>query len=128
HAWAIYGLVALSLAYAKFHNGSPGLISATLIPLFGKKRMSGWLGKLIDTLAVFATVIGVASTLGFGSAQINEGLSFLFGTPNTFAFQLLILAVATILFIISAWSGIGRGIKYLSNINMVLAFILLAML
>lgn len=128
HAWAIYGLVALSLAYAKFHNGSPGLISATLIPLFGKKRMSGWLGKLIDTLAVFATVIGVASTLGFGSAQINEGLSFLFGTPNTFAFQLLILAVATLLFIISAWSGIGRGIKYLSNINMVLAFILLAML
>ena len=90
--------------------------------------MSGWLGKLIDTLAVFATVIGVASTLGFGSAQINEGMSFLFGTPNTFAFQLLILAVATLLFIISAWSGIGRGIKYLSNINMVLAFILLGML
>lgn len=128
HAWAVYGLVALSLAYAKFHNGAPGLISATLIPLFGEKRMSGWLGKLIDTLAVFATVIGVASTLGFGSAQINEGMSFLFGTPNTFAFQLLILAVATLLFIISAWSGIGRGIKYLSNINMVIAFILLAIL
>ncbi|MGM0898946.1 MAG: BCCT family transporter [Bacillota bacterium] len=128
HAWAIYGLVALSLAYAKFHNGAPGLISATLIPLFGRKRMSSWPGKLIDTLAVFATVIGVASTLGFGSAQLNEGVSFLFGTPNTFAFQLLILAVATLLFIISAWSGIGRGIKYLSNINMVLAFILLGIL
>lgn len=128
HAWAIYGLVALSLAYAKFHNGAAGLISATLIPLFGKKHMAGWPGKLIDTLAVLATVIGVASTLGFGSAQLNEGMSFLFGTPNTFAFQLLILAVATLLFIISAWSGIGRGIKYLSNINMVLAFILLAIL
>lgn len=128
HAWAIYGLVALSLAYAKFHNGAAGLISATLIPLFGKKQMAGWPGKLIDTLAVFATVIGVASTLGFGSAQLNEGLSFLFGTPNTFSFQLLILAVATLLFIISAWSGIGRGIKYLSNINMALAFILLAIL
>ena len=128
HAWAIYGLVALSLAYAKFHNGAAGLISATLIPLFGKKHMAGWPGKLIDTLAVFATVIGVASTLGFGSAQLNEGMSFLFGTPNTFSFQLLILAVATLLFIISAWSGIGRGIKYLSNINMALAFILLAIL
>ncbi|MFC4711490.1 BCCT family transporter [Planococcus dechangensis] len=128
HAWAIYGLVALSLAYAKFHNGAPGLISATLIPLFGKKHMAGWPGKLIDTLAVFATVIGVASTLGFGSAQLNEGMSFLFGTPNTFSFQLLILAIATLLFIISAWSGIGRGIKYLSNINMVIAFILLAIL
>ncbi|EGA91191.1 glycine betaine transporter [Planococcus donghaensis MPA1U2] len=128
HAWAIYGIVALVLAYFKFHNDAPGLISATLIPLFGKKLMAGPLGKLIDTLAVFATIIGVASTLGFGSAQINEGLSFLFGTPNTFAFQLLILAVTTVLFIGSAWSGIGRGIKYLSNINMILAFILLVLL
>ena len=128
HAWAVYGIVALVLAYFKFHNDAPGLISATLIPLFGKKLMAGPLGKLIDTLAVFATVIGVASTLGFGSAQMNEGMSFLFGTPNTFAFQMLILAVATVLFIGSAWSGIGRGIKYLSNINMVLAFVLLLLL
>lgn len=128
HAWAVYGIVALVLAYFKFHNDAPGLISATLIPLFGKKLMAGPLGKLIDTLAVFATVIGVASTLGFGSAQMNEGISFLFGTPNNFAFQMLILGVATVLFIISASSGIGRGIKYLSNINMVLAFVLLLLL
>ncbi|ALS79861.1 BCCT family transporter [Planococcus kocurii] len=128
HAWAIYGIVALVLAYFKFHNDAPGLISATLIPLFGEKLMAGPLGKMIDVLAVFATVIGVASTLGFGSAQINEGISFLFGTPNTFTFQVLILAVATVLFIASAWSGIGRGIKYLSNINMILAFVLLLLL
>lgn len=128
HAWAVYGIVALVLAYFKFHNDAPGLISATLIPLFGKKLMAGPLGKLIDTLAVFATVIGVASTLGFGSAQMNEGISFLFGTPNNFAFQMLILGVATVLFIASASSGIGRGIKYLSNINMVLAFVLLLLL
>lgn len=128
HAWAIYGLVALVLAYFKFRYDAPGLISATLIPLFGKERMAGPLGKLIDTLAVFATIVGVASTLGFGSAQLNEGMSFLFGTPNTFAFQMLILIVATILFIVSAWSGIGRGIKYLSNINMVLAFLLVGLL
>lgn len=128
HAWAVYGLVALALAYSKFHNDAPGLISATLVPLFGKKRMAGPLGKLIDVLAVFATIVGVASTLGFGSAQINEGMHFLLGTPNTFPFQLLILAVATVLFIFSAWSGIGKGIKYLSNINMVLAFVLVALL
>lgn len=128
HAWAVYGLVALALAYSKFHNGAPGLISATLVPLFGKKRMAGPLGKLIDVLAVFATIVGVASTLGFGSAQINEGMHFLLGTPNTFSFQLLILAVATVLFILSAWSGIGKGIKYLSNINMVLAFALVTLL
>ncbi len=128
HAWAVYGIVALVLAYFKFRHDAPGLISATLIPLFGKKLMAGPLGIVIDTLAVFATVIGVASTLGFGSAQLNEGISFLFGTPNTFAFQMLILAVATVLFIASASSGVGRGIKYLSNINMMLAFVLLLLL
>ncbi|MFG6115892.1 BCCT family transporter [Halobacillus sp. MO56] len=128
HAWAVYGVVALVLAYFKFHKGYPGLISATLVPLFGEKSMGGITGKLIDTLAVFATVVGVAATLGFGSAQINEGLAFLFNTPNNYGFQLLILAVATALFIISAWSGIHKGIKYLSNINMGLGFLLLILL
>lgn len=128
HAWAVYGIVALVLAYFKFHRDSPGLISATLIPLFGEKSMGGTAGRLIDTLAVVATVIGVAATLGFGSAQINGGISFLFGTPETFAVQLIILVIATILYTGSAWSGIGRGIKYLSNINMGLAFVLLLLL
>ncbi|MFB4162963.1 BCCT family transporter [Alteribacillus sp. JSM 102045] len=128
HAWAVYALVALVLAYFKFHKGYPGLISATLVPLFGQKRMEGSAGKLIDILAVFATVVGVAATLGFGSAQINEGLAFLFSTPNNYGFQLLILVVATFLFIISAWSGLSRGIKYLSNVNMVLGFLLMVLL
>ncbi|MCM3585808.1 BCCT family transporter [Mesobacillus maritimus] len=128
HAWAIYGIVALALAYFKFRRGFPGLISSTLVPIFGEQSMRGVPGKLIDTLAVFATVVGVASTLGFGSAQINGGLSFLFNTPNNFGMQLLILAVSTVLFILSAWSGIGKGIKYLSNINMGLGFLLLIML
>ncbi|MGO4890436.1 BCCT family transporter [Anaerobacillus sp. MEB173] len=128
HAWAVYGVVALVLAYFKFSKGYPGLISATLIPIFGEKSMRGIAGKLIDTLAVFATVVGVASTLGFGSAQINGGLAYLFNTPNNFGMQLLILAIATALFIFSAWSGIGKGIKYLSNINMGLGFVLLLLL
>ncbi|MGM7700642.1 BCCT family transporter [Pseudalkalibacillus sp. Hm43] len=128
HAWAIYGVVALVLAYFKFHKGYPGLISATLVPLFGVERMKGILGKMIDTLAIVATVVGVAATLGFGTAQINEGLSFLFGTPSNFTVQILILAVSTVLFIISAWSGINKGIKYLSNINMGLGFLLLVLL
>ncbi|WP_088008280.1 BCCT family transporter [Indiicoccus explosivorum] len=129
HAWAIYGIVGLVLAYFKFHKGAPGLISATLVPLFGENLMRGILGKLIDSLAVFATVIGVAATLGFGSAQITGGLAFMFeGIPNTFTVQLIVLAVATALFIWSAWSGLGRGIKYLSNINMGLAAFLLILL
>ncbi|WP_082232271.1 BCCT family transporter [Halobacillus massiliensis] len=128
HAWAVYGVVALSLAYFKFHKGYKGLISSTLIPIFGKKAMNSWPGKMIDILAVVATVVGVASTLGFGSAQIKEGLVFLFDLPNTFGLQLIILFIATILFIFSAWSGISRGIKYLSNINMGLGFLLMIMM
>lgn len=87
--------------------------------------MRGTVGQVVDTLAIFATVVGVASTLGFGSAQINSGLTFLFNAPNAFWFQLIILVVATLIFIASAWSGIGNGIKYLSSINLWLALILL---
>jgi glycine betaine transporter len=90
--------------------------------------MSGWIGKVIDILAVFATVMGVAATLGFGSAQINEGISFMYGMASNYGTQLIILIIATILFTVSAWSGISKGIKYLSNINMGLGFLLLFML
>ncbi|WP_305880112.1 BCCT family transporter [Sporosarcina sp. Marseille-Q4943] len=128
HGWGLYSIVALVLAYFKFRVGAPGLISATLEPLFGKKVMRGTVGHIVDTLAIFATVVGVASTLGFGSAQINSGLTYLFNAPKTFWFQLIILLISTVLFIVSAWSGIGRGIKYLSTINIVAAFILLVLL
>jgi len=123
HAWAIYAVVALTLAYFQFRKGYPGLISATLRPLFGKK-MDGILGNIIDILAVTATVIGVATTLGFGAKQINGGLSYLFDIPISFLVQFIIVVIVTILFIISAWSGLGRGIKYLSNTNLILAVVL----
>ncbi|MCM3571158.1 BCCT family transporter [Neobacillus mesonae] len=127
HAWAIYAIVALALAYYQFRKDEPGLISATLKPVLGK-RMEGPLGIAVDVLAVFATVIGVATTLGFGAAQINGGLSFLFGIPNNFTIQFIIVVVVTILFMMSAWSGLGKGIKYLSNTNMVLAIALFALM
>lgn len=128
HAWAVYAIVALALAYFKFHKGAPGLISATLEPIFGKERMRGPVGKLIDILAAFATVVGVASTLGFGAAQINSGLKYLFDVPTGFWIQLLIIAISTLIYIASSWSGINKGIKYLSNANMGIAFVLLLML
>lgn len=124
HAWAVYGIVALALAYFQFRRGYPGLISATLRPLFGE-RMDGPLGTVIDVLAVFATVFGVATTLGFGAIQINGGLSYLFGIPISLPVQTIIIAIVTVLFMISAWSGLNKGIKYLSNANMVLAVLLL---
>lgn len=128
HAWAIYAVVALPLAYFQFRKGEPGLISATLKPIFGDKMNGPW-GVLVDVVAVFATAVGVATTLGFGTIQINEGLAFLFdGIPgDNFTVQLIIIAVVTVLFMISAWSGLSKGIKYLSNTNMVLAIALLVL-
>lgn len=127
HAWGIYAIVALALAYFQFRKGEPGLISATLKPIFGEK-MNGTFGTVVDVLAVVATVVGVATTLGFGAAQINGGLSFLWGVPNNFLIQLIIVAVVTLLFIASAMSGLGKGIKILSNTNMILALLLLILM
>jgi glycine betaine transporter len=123
HAWAIYGIVALVLAYFNFRHDKPALISATLEPILGD-RVHGNVGKLIDIISVVATVIGVATTLGFGAVQINGGLSYLYGVPTSFMSQLLIVLVVTVLFMISAWSGLGKGIKILSNTNMLLALLL----
>ncbi|WP_088007333.1 glycine betaine uptake BCCT transporter [Indiicoccus explosivorum] len=126
NVWAMYGIIALSLAFFQFRKGEPGLISATLKPIFGKK-VEGPLGTFIDVLAVFATVFGVATSLGFGAAQINGGLDYLFGFETTYWNQMIIIAVVTGLFIISAWTGLSKGIKYLSNTNMVLAILLLTL-
>ncbi|MDO6449852.1 BCCT family transporter [Oceanobacillus profundus] len=122
HVWAMYGIVALALAFFQFRKGMPGLISSTLRPLFGD-RMNGPLGTLIDVLAVFATVFGVATSLGFGAVQINAGLSHLFGVEIGFIPQLVIILIVTVLFMMSAWSGLSKGIKYLSNLNMILAIL-----
>ncbi|WP_405103587.1 BCCT family transporter [Oceanobacillus sp. FSL H7-0719] len=124
HVWAMYGVIALALAYFQFRKGEPGLISATLKPLFGD-RMNGPLGTIIDVLAVFATVFGVATSLGFGAVQINGGLAHLFGISIGFVPQLVIIIIVTFLFMLSAWSGLSKGIKYLSNTNIILAVFLL---
>ncbi|WP_042221624.1 BCCT family transporter [Oceanobacillus manasiensis] len=124
HAWAVYATIALILAYFTFRHDKPALVSATLEPLLGQRMNGGW-GKAVDVIAVFATVIGVATTLGFGATQINGGLTYLFGVESHFWVQLLIIVVATVLFMISTYSGLGKGIKYLSNSNMILAGTLL---
>ncbi len=124
HAWAVYGLVGLSLAYFMFRHGNPGLISATLKPILGKYA-TGKFGKAIDIVAVLATVIGVSTSLGFGAVQINGGLSFLYGMPSSFVSQFIIIIIVTVLFLGSALSGLDKGIRILSNVNMILAGALL---
>ncbi|WP_349407682.1 glycine betaine uptake BCCT transporter [Pseudalkalibacillus sp. SCS-8] len=123
HAWGIYAVVALVLAYFKFRHDKPGLISATLEPIFGDKMKGPW-GKVVDVIAVFATIVGVATTLGFGAAQINGGFTYLLGLEKQFWIQLVIILIVTVLFMISAYTGLSKGIRYLSNVNMGLAVLL----
>ncbi|PTF28091.1 choline transporter [Staphylococcus cohnii] len=124
HAWAVYGVVALALAYFQFRKNEPALISKTLRPIFGNK-VDGPLGTIIDVVSVFATIGGVAVSLGLGAMQIAGGLNYLFDIPNTIMTQGIIILIVTILFLTSAWSGLSRGIQYLSNANIGLAGIIL---
>lgn len=124
HAWAVYAIVGLVIGYFMFRKKEPAVISATLKPVLGDK-VYGKTGTIINVLAILSTVFGVATTLGFGALQINGGLSYLFDIPVSFSIQLVIILIVSVLFILSAVSGLGKGIKILSNTNMVLAFSLL---
>lgn len=124
HPWAIYAVLGLALAYFKFRKQASGLMSSILVPLFGD-RMKGPLGTFIDFIAVIATVFGVATSLGFGAIQITGGMSYIFNIEPTFLIQLIIIIVVTVLYMISATTGLNKGIKYLSNTNLILAFLLM---
>lgn len=127
HPWANYAIIALPLAYMQFRKNKPGLISSIFIPLLGEKKAQGPIGKFIDILAIFATVAGVATSLGLGVLQINSGLNYLFGVPiNTFV-HILIIIIVTFLFMFSAISGLDKGIKILSNTNVALATALMVL-
>ncbi len=124
HPWGIYTVIALALAYFNFRKGYKGLISSTFQPILGAK-VNGPIGKCIDILAVIATAFGVATSLGLGTLQINGGLSYLFGIPNNNTIHMLIILSITVLYLISATTGLDRGIKILSNLNLILAVALM---
>ncbi|WP_367107107.1 BCCT family transporter [uncultured Psychrobacter sp.] len=124
HAWAIYAIVALSLAYFHFRRGLPLSIRSSLYPILGQKIYGNW-GHAVDTLAVFGTMFGVVTTLGFGVLQINSGLEGLFGLPNTITMQVILIAFITMLACGSLLMGLDKGIKRLSDTNIVLTFVLL---
>lgn len=124
--WAAYALVGAAIAYSSYRRGRVTLISSIFKPLFGSKDTDGPLGKLIDILALIATLFGTAATLGVSAVQIGEGVEIVSGAgPATNTTLVIIIAVLGIGFIISAVSGVARGIRYLSNINisLTLAFI-----
>jgi len=127
HPWAIYAIVGLALAYFTFRRGLPNLISSAFYPLLGD-RIHGPIGKSIDILAIFATLFGSATSLGLGALQINSGLDFLWGVESSNGVAVVIIAVLTLGFVVSAVSGVHRGIQWLSNTNMLLAIGLLLFL
>ena len=123
HPWAVYAVIALCLAYFNFRRDQGGLISSIFRPILGD-RVDGPIGNVIDVLAIVATLFGVAVSLGLGALQVNGGLNFLFDVPNGATVQIIIIAVIFVLYMTSAATGIDKGIRYLSNLNMVLGVLL----
>ncbi len=125
HAWAIYAVVALALAYFHFRKGLPLAIRSALYPLIGDRIYGRW-GDLVDIVAVFGTMFGIVTSLGLGAIQVNTGLTQLFGIPTNVAVQVGIIAAITGMATLSVVAGLDGGIKRLSNINIVLSLVFLA--
>ena len=125
HPWAIYAVVGLSLAYFCYNAHLPLTIRSAFYPLLGEK-VWGWWGHVIDILAVFATLFGLATSLGFGAEQATAGLNYLFDIPNGDATKVVLIVAITGVALLSVLAGLDAGVKRLSEINMLLALILLA--
>lgn len=124
HAWAIYGIVALALGFFSYRNGLPLTLRSALYPLIGDK-IYGPIGHAVDVFAVVSTVLGVATSLGFGVLQINSGLNHLFDLPVNTTVQVLLIIGATLLAALSVSLGLDTGVRRLSELNIILAVALL---
>lgn len=120
HAWAIFAVFGLAIAYSTHRLGRPTLVSQLFRPLLGD-RVNGPIGKSIDVLAVFATLFGTTTSLGLGALQVNNGAASLFGLPVNNVTQVLIICAVTVIFTLSAVTGVSKGIKYLSQGSAALA-------
>jgi choline/carnitine/betaine transport len=125
HPWAIYAITGLALAYSAYRKGRDTRLSSAFTPLLGARRAAGGVGRAIDLLAVFATVFGSATSLGLGTLQVAAGLDLLGWIRQSRDVELVIVAALTAAFIASAFSGIGRGVKWLSTANALLAAVLM---
>jgi len=125
HAWAIYAVVALSLAYFSYRHGLPLRIRSALYPLVGE-RIHGPIGHVVDCFAALGTIFGLATSLGLGVMQANAGLNYVFGVPIGTGVQVLLIVVITAIATVSVVSGLDRGVRRLSELNMALAVALMA--
>lgn len=126
HPWAIYAVVALALAFFSFNRGLPLTMRSVFYPIFGEATW-GVLGHIIDVLAVFATIFGLATSLGLGATQALGGLNYLFGVPVTDGMKVLLIVLITAGALVSVVAGLDKGVKRLSEANMVLAGLLLVL-
>ncbi|MDF0602026.1 BCCT family transporter [Psychromarinibacter sp. C21-152] len=124
HPWAIYAVVALALALFSYNKGLPLSIRSAFYPILGD-RVWGWWGHIIDTLAVFATLFGLATSLGLGAQQANAGLEYVYGIPSNVTVQVILIIGITLVALVSVLRGLDGGVKVLSEINMVIALVLL---
>lgn len=124
HAWSIYAMVGLVLAFFSYRHGLPLTLRSSLYPLIGD-RIYGPIGYAVDIFAIIGTIFGIATSLGLGVAQINSGLNHLFGIPVSATVQIMLIVIASLLATLSVASGLDRGIRILSEINLALALGLL---
>ncbi len=120
HPWAIYGVVALALAFFAYNKGLPMTVRSAFYPLIGE-RCWGPIGHFIDILAVLATIFGLATSLGLGAQQASSGLNYLFGIDNNLSTQIAVIIGVTAVALLSVARGLDGGVKVLSNINMIIA-------
>ncbi|MDX1362985.1 BCCT family transporter [Arenibacter latericius] len=116
HGWAIYSVVGLSLAYFTYNRKMPLTLRSAFYPLLGN-RIHGWMGDVIDIMAVITTLFGLATTIGFGVGQINSGLTHVFGIPSSLFYQIIIILAVTLAATLSAFSGVNKGVQMLSKLN-----------
>jgi len=124
HAWSVYVLMALGIAYFAYRKNLPLAIRSCFYPILGE-RIHGWPGHIIDIIAVFGTLFGLAASLGLGARQVSAGLHRLFGVPHTLNTQLILIAVITFAATMSLVTGVKKGIRRLSELNMTLAALLM---
>ena len=124
HGWAVYGIVGVALAFFAYNRGLPLTIRSAFYPILGE-RIWGWQGHVIDTLAVFASLFGLATSLGLGAKQVTAGLNYLFKIPASDTTMVILISVITLVALVSVLTGLNVGIKRLSQFNVMLAFFLL---
>ncbi len=126
HPWAVYAIVALALAFFSFNRGLPLTMRSVFYPLFGEATW-GVMGHIVDVLAVFATIFGLATSLGLGASQALAGLNYLFGVPLTDGMKVALIVAITLFALVSVVAGLEKGVKRLSEANMILAAVLLVL-